>query len=78
VNLSRAVVPSKTAWVLDGDGQFFAEVDKATGQLGNIEDRHLSTIVVLFLDGHVKSTRKDDLMRLNAKGVMSMVTVQDD
>jgi len=78
VSLARAEVPSTTAWVLDGDGAFFCSVDKTSNQVGNVLDRHLGTIGVLFLDGHVKSIRLDDLNRRNSAGIVSMATLQDD
>lgn len=78
VGLSRAEVPSTTAWVLDGDGAFFCSVDKTSNAIGNVLDRHLDTIGVLFLDGHVKSIRKDKLNTPNAKGILPMTTIQDD
>ncbi len=81
VNLARAEVPSTTVWVLDGNGQFFAEVydpDSANARLFNDVERHLETVNVLYLDGHVKAIKADALQRKNAAGVISAVTLQDD
>ena len=84
VNLSQAAVPSTTAWVLDGDGEFFTEAvpvsaTPANGDsLNNLLDRHLETINTLFLDGHVKAVRREFLNRKNANNVISAITLQDD
>lgn len=80
VSLARAATPSTTAWVLDGNGEFFCSVDPVNKRVnpGLIVARHLDTIGVLFLDGHVKSIREDKLNTPNANGVLPMVTLQDD
>lgn len=81
VNLARAETPSTTVWVLDGNGYFYSEVadkDAATARLVNAVDRHLETINVLYLDGHVKSIKTAALQRKNAAGVIAAVTLQDD
>ena len=81
VNLARAETPSTTVWVLDGNGYFYSEVvdkDAATARLINAVDRHLDTVNVLYLDGHVKAIKIDALQRKNAAGVISAVTLQDD
>lgn len=78
VNLSQAATPTTTAWVLDGDGDFYTQV-LPTGNLdSNPVDRHLETINVLWLDGHVKAVKLEVLNRKNADGVVSAVTLQDD
>ena len=81
VSLARAETPSTTVWVLDGNGQFFAEVydeDSANSTLANDAERHLETINVLYLDGHVKAIKRAALTRKNAAGTMSALTLQDD
>ncbi len=81
VSLARAEVPSTTAWVLDGNGEFFCSVDVANNRInaGLVVPRHLETVGVLFLDGHVKSIREDKLNATNSTtGVVSMATLQDD
>jgi prepilin-type N-terminal cleavage/methylation domain-containing protein/prepilin-type processing-associated H-X9-DG protein len=80
VSLARAEAPTTTAWVLDGDGQFFCSVDAPNKRMGAglIVSRHLETLGVLFLDGHVKSIREDKLNTPNASGVLPMATIQDD
>ena len=81
VNLSRAATPATTAWVFDGDGYFYAEVNDKDGpnaRLINDEARHLETINVLFLDGHVKAIKTSALEHKNANGIISAVTLQDD
>ena len=81
VNLARAETPSTTAWVMDGDGYFYAEVsdkDSPNAYLINDVARHLETINVLYLDGHVKAIKKEALERKNAAGVISALTLQDD
>ena len=77
VSLARAAVPSTTAWVLDGDGLFYCQVS-SKNTLGNAVDRHLDTVGVLFMDGHVKSMKLSVLNTPNAKGVLPMATIQDD
>ena len=78
VNLSRAATPTTTAWVLDGDGDFYTQVTGADVLDTNLVDRHLETINVLWLDGHVKAVKLQTLNRKNADGVISAVTIQDD
>lgn len=80
VSLSRAEVPSATAWVLDGNGQFFCSVDTTNHRLAGdlISPRHLETVGVLFLDGHVKNIKQDVLNTPNANGILPMATLQDD
>ena len=78
VNLSQAATPSTTAWVLDGDGDFYTAVASDGTLDTNLRDRHLETINVLWLDGHVKAVKLESLNRKNAAGVISAVTVQDD
>ena len=80
VSLARAETPTTTAWVLDGNGEFFCSVDPVAKRinLGLITARHLDTIGVLFLDGHVKSIREDKLNTPNANGILPMTTIQDD
>ncbi len=81
VNLARAEVPATTAWVFDGNGQFFAEVydkDTPNARLLNDVERHLETVNMLYLDGHVKAIKADALQHKNAAGVISAVTLQDD
>ncbi len=81
VGLSRAAAPSTTAWVLDGDGGFYCQVlNPATPSpyVERLVPRHLDTVGVLFLDGHVKSIKLDVLNKPNASGVLPMATIQDD
>ncbi len=78
VNLSQAATPATTAWVLDGDGDFYTQVVSAGTLDNNPVDRHLETINVLWLDGHVKAVKLESLNRKNAAGVISAVTLQDD
>jgi len=80
VSLSLAQTPSTTAWVLDGNGQFFCSVDTTTHSLAAdlISPRHLETVGVLFLDGHVKNIKEDLLNKPNANGILPMATLQDD
>ena len=78
VNLSQAATPATTAWVLDGDGDFYTRVLPAGVLDGNLRERHLETINVLWLDGHVKAVKLETLNRKNAAGVVTSATVQDD
>lgn len=80
VNLSQSVSPVTTAYVLDGDGEFYTDID-ASGNVRNLSDRHLDTINTLYLDGHVKAVKLDALLRKNVPGptgVISAFTLQDD
>lgn len=45
---------------------------------GAISERHLSTINVLWADGHVKAVGFDALLKTNASGIYPAFTVQDD
>ncbi|RYG75607.1 DUF1559 domain-containing protein [bacterium] len=84
VNLAAIGSATTTAWVLDGDDAnssdntvpFTADIN--TEVFANISNRHLETVNVLFLDGHVKAVKRDALNRKNAAGVVSMATIQDD
>ena len=78
VNLSQAATPTTTVWVVDGDGDFYTQVSPAGTLDNNPRDRHLETINVLWLDGHVKAVKLETLNRQNAAGVVTAVTVQDD
>ena len=88
INLARAEVPATTAWVFDGNGYTNTQVTPnvaattATpapgGTLTNPVNRHLETINVLYLDGHVKAIRREVLERKNADNVITAVTLQDD
>ena len=78
VNLSQAATPATTAYVLDGDGEFYTQVNGAGDDFDNDVARHLETINTLFLDGHVKALKRDLLLRRNAAGVLYMFTLQDD
>lgn len=82
VTLSRIGSAATTAWVMDGeiilngDSTFYAQFKDGTIQ--PIDDRHLDTLNVLYLDGHVKAVREDILTRRNAAGIISAATIQDD
>ena len=78
VNLSQAATPATTAWVLDGDGDFYTQVLPAGTLDTNLRDRHLETINVLWLDGHVKAVKLETLNRKNANGIVQAATLQDD
>jgi prepilin-type N-terminal cleavage/methylation domain-containing protein/prepilin-type processing-associated H-X9-DG protein len=86
VNMAAVGSATTTAWVMDGaEGQdgFSADIDIASGgNLANFSNRHLETINVLYLDGHVKAIKKDALNRkvVNSAGetVVPAVTIQDD
>ncbi|HEX8464634.1 MAG TPA: DUF1559 domain-containing protein [Abditibacterium sp.] len=80
VRLAQAESPTTTAWVMDGnnsDPAFYVQVSGAATLLP-IESRHLETLNVLFLDGHVKAMKLSVLNRRNASDVISSATLQDD
>lgn len=75
VSLARAATPATTAWVIDGNGNFYYDATTTT----NLVPRHLETLNVLFLDGHVKALREDVLYRKDpTDSYMPMLTLQDD
>ncbi|HEX9995849.1 MAG TPA: DUF1559 domain-containing protein [Abditibacterium sp.] len=92
VSLAAVGNATTTAWVMDGadpaendDVAFSADVnsnstptDLTDDVFVNMSDRHLETVNVLFLDGHVKAVKIDVLKRKNSAGVVSMATIQDD
>jgi prepilin-type N-terminal cleavage/methylation domain-containing protein/prepilin-type processing-associated H-X9-DG protein len=45
--------------------------------LGPMVERHLDTVNVLYVDGHIKSSKLDPLVKANS-GVMSLLSVEDD
>jgi prepilin-type N-terminal cleavage/methylation domain-containing protein/prepilin-type processing-associated H-X9-DG protein len=71
-------------WILDlGASNDPAQVPipAVTGdpaQVGQAIGRHLSTINVLFADGHVKALKMDALFKKNATGLASMLTCEED
>ena len=80
VRLSQADSPTTTAYVMDGsnnDPAFYAQVSSAPNLLP-LTERHLETLDVLYLDGHVKAMRLDVLNKRNAEDVISSATLQDD
>lgn len=83
VRLSLVQAPASTAWVLDGEvvpppgeSTFYAQCKE--GHIGPVDTRHLDTLNVLFVDGHVKAMQRSAVERRNSNGIMSMATVQDD
>lgn len=82
VNIARAESPTTTAWVTDGESGNYANTFYAqctdTRDLDETEARHLSTLNVLYLDGHVKAVREDALNKRNEAGVISAVTLAED
>lgn len=84
VSLAAVGSATTTAWVMDGDDgndsddQVPFSADVSAGVFTNFTDRHLDTVNVLFLDGHVKSLKTDALKRKNADGIVSMATIRED
>ncbi len=83
VSLAAVGSATTTVWVTDGDDAaenndeaFSADVN--SGDFTNFSNRHLQTVNVLFLDGHVKALKSETLKRKNAAGIVSMATIQDD
>ena len=83
VNLAAIGSATTTAWVTDGadpvenDEEGFS-ADVTGGDFTNLSNRHLETVNVLFLDGHVKAMKLSVLNRRNASDVISSATLQDD
>jgi prepilin-type processing-associated H-X9-DG protein len=52
----------------------------AAGQrnLAQVFERHLDTVVVAFVDGHVKSMKLEALAKPNAAGLLPMFTIEED
>ncbi len=81
---------SGCVWIGDGSAHFeFAWENKddqpsvkvdPTGlrYLDYLVERHLSTVPLLYCDGHVKSVKLDSLVKKNAAGAYPVFTIQDD
>lgn len=81
VKLSAVESSTTTAWVVDGDGWFSANVDTGTSPHTLLYGlaRHLDTINVLFLDGHVKAMKQEKLTATDTTGTfLPAFTIQDD
>lgn len=81
VTMGAVESSATTAWVLDGDGWFTANVDAATSphSLQFSMDRHLETVNVLYVDGHVKAVRFEKLTKTDSTGTyLPAFTIQDD
>jgi len=81
VTQSNIEAVATTVWVVDG--KFFSvniANNPQTSQLEvtNQSVRHLETINTLFVDGHVKSMKMDQLNRKNGDGTYSAFTIQED
>lgn len=76
VSLAQANVPSTTAWVTDSTGYFCLIV--ANGERPQIDVRHLDTLNVLWLDGHVKAMKESALLKTNSSGTVSNFTLEED
>jgi prepilin-type N-terminal cleavage/methylation domain-containing protein/prepilin-type processing-associated H-X9-DG protein len=86
VSLAAVSAPSTTIWVGDADGVF--ESGWATGnpaiingtpnKLVGFVERHLETINMLYVDGHVKASKLSNLVRLGTNSAYSAFTVEDD
>ncbi|MDQ3813710.1 MAG: DUF1559 domain-containing protein [Armatimonadota bacterium] len=90
VSLAALRVPTTTVWAMDGVGDFFFGPGNTppytldiTGndprQLQTATERHLSTINVLWCDGHVKAVKLETLAKTDPTGTfMPAFTIQDD
>jgi prepilin-type N-terminal cleavage/methylation domain-containing protein/prepilin-type processing-associated H-X9-DG protein len=88
VSQAAAAQPSETIWVMDGKGSFsfnivndtLADADNNPLTVnGNALGRHLETINLLFLDGHVKAKKLDYLAETGTNGVVfKHFTMEDD
>ena len=84
VRTSELAAPATTAWVMDGDGDFFLNTSSLTvsesepRKMNNAIERHLRTINVLWCDGHVKAVKVEYLTQTGSGGVLKYFTVEDD
>ena len=93
VTQAAAQQPADTIWVVDGKGSFSLNIDDTLGisdtanprifktgsnDLGSAVERHLQTINVLFVDGHVKSKKLDYFLETGTGNVLKHFTMQDD
>jgi prepilin-type N-terminal cleavage/methylation domain-containing protein/prepilin-type processing-associated H-X9-DG protein len=89
ISMAAVEAPSTTVWVADGSGLFEfkwagptnpAIVASSPRRLDRIEERHLETTSILYVDGHVKSLKLDALTsKTNATtGAYSAFTIADD
>lgn len=79
VKLAAVEAVSTTAWVMDSDGWFSANVDDNSPTILYGMARHLETTNVLFVDGHVKAMKMDKLNTTDSTGTfLPMFTIQDD
>lgn len=85
VSLAAAAAPSTTLWVADGNGNYEANWASGNPAVAGTPrtrnayiERHLDTINVLYLDGHVKSVKMDALTRLGTTGGYAAFTMEDD
>lgn len=81
LKMSSVGSSSTTAWVMDGDGWFTANVDTATTphSLLFTSSRHLETLNVLYMDGHVKAMKPERLAAPDSTGTfLPAFTIQDD
>lgn len=83
VSLAAVGSATTTAWVMDGaDNENGFSADVVSGELMHYGVRHLDTINVLFLDGHVKALKEDALIakktKSNGEVIIPAVTIADD
>ena len=87
VKQSEATQPAETVWVIDGSAGFtFNIIGTTLDDTDNNDNtlnkngiaRHLETINILFVDGHVKSQKLEYLEEKGSDGVFKHFTMQDD
>ncbi|BCM88598.1 hypothetical protein IAD21_00432 [Abditibacteriota bacterium] len=85
VSLVSAATPATTLWRADGNGAFETNwvsgnpvVSGSPRTLNAYEERHLDTVNVLYLDGHVKSMKMDALTKVGTSGGYAAFTMEDD
>lgn len=91
--LPSVVTPSTTAWVMDSpnDNGYGWILDLGTSntspaptisgdpaQGGEAIARHLDTVNILWVDGHVKPLKIGALFKTNSSGVVSALSTEDD
>ncbi|RYX84598.1 DUF1559 domain-containing protein [bacterium] len=92
-SMASCAVPASTVWAVDtaSDNGYGWILDIGSGNAsvspgvtGNPQrfaqaiSRHLDTVNVLWVDGHVKAMRMDALAKTNAAGVVSALSCEED
>lgn len=92
VSMAAVQVASTTVWVMDSSdfdtnnyqaqNNWYVAADPITNgnprHMSNATERHLQTINVLYVDGHVKAVKLDAIGARNASNTVTAFTIEDD